>query len=159
MKKTNIWTLGIGIIIGVFWEHRRMRSIVEQKIKMIDKFQNYYQLFLAWLKLHERNICFDSYFNLYGINNIAVYGNGPVGKQFLKDMKNTKIQVDYVIDKKAEYMILDIPIITLEQELPKVDAIVITIIDQIEDIAEKIRKRYDYQIISLEDIVYGSSDY
>lgn len=148
--------LGLGAAAGFIREHKRMENVLMEKIKKIDIFQRYKSMLLAWLKLYEDNITFDSFFDWYGAENIAVYGNGQIGKCFMSNMKNTQCRIDYIIDRNAAYMSTEIPIMTIADELPQVDAIVVTVIDDFDNIEEEIRKRYNYSVISIEDVIFGS---
>ena len=68
-------------------------------------------------------------------------------------------KVQYIIDRNAKYMDSEIPIYSLEEDLPKVDAIVIAVMNQSDSIAEEIERKCGYSVISIEDVIDGSSIY
>ena len=88
------------------------------------------------------------------IRNIAIYGYGKLGKHLLKYCKNNNITVSYLIDSVKDGKIDGIPIIKPENicEQPIVDAIVVTPIQDFEEIRLKIGNP-GYRIISLEQII------
>lgn len=149
--------IGTGFICGALTEHKRMLSIVEEKVKKGDKFQNLYNMMLSWISMRQENRTFDDYFSWCGIRHIAVYGNGVVGQRFVKEMKSLETKISYIIDKKADIMVSKIPVFTLQQECQPVDAIVVTILDEFDEIAEEIQKKYNYPVIPLDEVVYGSN--
>ena len=64
------------------------------------------------------------------------------------------IQVQYGIDKNADNIYMDVNIVTMEDELKPVDAIVVTPIFFFDDIEEELSQKIDCPIISLEDVLY-----
>lgn len=148
--------LGAGVIGGFLWEHDRMKLIMKEKIRKLDRSQSYYGLLLSWLKMHEEKISLDDYFERLEISNIAVYGNGQIGERLIKEMECTKTSIRYIIDRNACSMVSKFPIFTMEDELPQVDAIVVTVIDEYDSIAEAIRKKCDCYVFSIEEVIYGS---
>lgn len=163
-KHSVLWSVlvfgigaGIGYIGGALKEHKRMLSIVEDKVKKEDKFQNLYNMMLSWISMRQENRTFDDYFSWRGIRHIAVYGNGVVGQKFVREMESLETKISYIIDKKADIMISKIPVFTLQQECQPVDAIVVTILEGFDEIAEEIQKKYNYPVIPLDEVVYGSN--
>ena len=148
-----IWIL---LNIGV----KNMQDIKQymQKIKWIDRSQSYKDLFLAWLTLRDEKKSFDIYFKWRRVSNIAVYGNGPIGQRFVKEMEGMETKVNYIIDKKGDSMVANVPIITLDDSLPEVDAIVVTVIDEFNSIADKLGEKCEYPVIPLEDVIIGSNE-
>ena len=150
---------GIGFSYGVLKEHKRMLPIVEEKIKKGDKFQNFYYMMLSWIRMHQKRRTFDDYFSWHGIRRIAVYGNGAVGQIFVKEMEGLETELSYIIDKKADTMRSKVPVFTLQQDCQRVDAIVVTVLERFDEIAEEIQREYDYPIVPLDEVVYGSTLY
>lgn len=160
--KNKILIFGLGIVFGVIGgsirEHRRMDDILIDKIKKFDASQRYRSMLIEWINLHKSNITFDEYFKQCGMKNIAVYGNGKIGQGFINDMEHLQTRVDYIIDRKAAEMSSRLSIITLSESLPKVDGIVVTVLNDYDDIVEEISRKCNYPVISIEDVIYGSSE-
>ena len=62
--------------------------------------------------------------------------------------------MQYGIDKNADNIYMDVNIVTMEDELKPVDAIVVTPIFFFDDIEEELSQKIDCPIISLEDVLY-----
>lgn len=112
-----------------------------------------YQMMESWfrLKLEGKNI--EDYFNAYGYKHIAIYGMGDIGKNLLADLRISSVKVDYAIDKVVTNT-EDIRVVSPEEKLEKVDAIVVTAIAYFDDINDNLSSKTDCPIISLEDIIY-----
>lgn len=72
----------------------------------------------------------------------------------MHELKDTKIQVLYGIDQNAKDVYVDIDILTMDDEFPCVDAVVVTAITYFDEIEEKLLGKVECPVISLEDILY-----
>lgn len=76
------------------------------------------------------------------------------GETLVEELKDSNIEVKYGIDKNADSMYIDVDVLTIEDDLESVDAIVVTAITFFDEIEEKLSEKMDCPIISLEDILY-----
>ena len=76
------------------------------------------------------------------------------GETLIEELSESDITVAYGIDKEAGSLCSDIELVTLEDDLKEVDAVVVTAITFYEEIAEKLEKKLKCPVISLEDILY-----
>ena len=72
----------------------------------------------------------------------------------MEELRDTGIEVVYGIDKKAGSIYSEVNIVTMDDILEDVDAIVVTAITFYDEIEEKLSDKMDCPIISLEDILY-----
>lgn len=143
----------VGTITGTVTTGTKLNNIIEKKQQEKEKFRIMYQMMESWfrLKLEGKNI--EDYFNAYGYKHIAIYGMGDIGKNLLADLRNSSVKVDYAIDKVVTNT-EDIRVVSPEEKLEKVDAIVVTAIAYFDDINDNLSSKTDCPIISLEDIIY-----
>lgn len=128
----------------------------DEEIFLKQRLQNttrYNKLFEKWLCLKEQNIDFSVYFEKYGYHNIAVYGIGKIGLHLLNELRNGNIKVCYGIDKNNKKIDCEIDVYNPEQQLPNVDAIVITVINQYREISEMLRKNMNCSMITVEEVI------
>ena len=76
------------------------------------------------------------------------------GETLINELKSTGITVAYGIDKKADFIYADVDVVSMEDSMEDVDAVVVTAITFFDDIEEKLSKKLDCPIVSLEDILY-----
>lgn len=117
------------------------------------KFEEYFHLFDVWMSLREKNVNLDKYLLKYGYRNIAVYGLGIFAKHFMKELDESEVQIVYAIDRNKEIKYPDLAVKSLEQELPKVDAIIVTTVYEFDHIWRELKNKVDYPIISLAEII------
>lgn len=102
-------------------------------------------------KAGEKSI--DAYFHKNKIENIAIYGMSYVGERLLDELRDSDITVKYAVDQNADNIYADIDVILPGENMPEVDAIVVTPIYYYYEIQEMLSSKVDCKIISLEDIL------
>ena len=70
------------------------------------------------------------------------------------ELKDSEIQVKYIIDKNADTIYADIDVVEPENILEDVDVIVVTAIHYFDEIEMMLGEKVDYPVISLEDVIY-----
>ena len=157
MKKVSCLTaIASGLLGGAigFWGKACLTGrIIEKKQAKVSKFVGYFNLLDAWMTIKEEEKSMASYFEKNGYSQIAVYGLGKIGNHFLREMEGTDIKILYAIDAKGEKLNPNIPIYTLEDEIPKADVIVVTATFDYKNIKENLGQRTDVQIVSIDDVV------
>lgn len=156
MKKSiaGVMTGLLGALIGVGVTGYFSGKTIEQKSRKVDKFKGYYYTLNQWMLLKQRGESLEKYFTDNKIFTIAIYGMGEMGNRLYDELKNTNIKVKYAIDKNADNTYAKLNVVDLEDDLEKVDAIVVTSIFAFDSIKEDLKGKLDCPIISLEDIVY-----
>lgn len=122
--------------------------------QMSDKHLALFQMMNQWVRVKQEGKNLSQYFEANNYKNIAIYGMSYAGETLIDELKNTSINVKYGIDKNAEALYSEVDIITMEDDLEEVDAIVVTAITFFDEIVEKLEEKVDCPVISLEDILY-----
>lgn len=122
--------------------------------KMSDKHLALFLMMNQWVKVKQEGKHLADYFERKQYRKIAVYGMSYAGETLLEELKNTGITVAYGIDKKADAIYTDVEVVSMDDDLEKVDAIIVTAITFFDEIEEKLSKKMDCPIISLENILY-----
>ena len=113
-----------------------------------------FHIFDNWMKLKYEGKSLQKYFDDNYIKSVAIYGLGALGSRLFEDLQGLEVEVKCAIDQNAANIIRDdVVIYTLEQELPQVDAVIVTPVQFFYDIEKALYGKTDADIISLEDIV------
>ncbi|NBH82480.1 hypothetical protein D7X88_05035 [bacterium C-53] len=121
--------------------------------KMIQDMSRHDSLLHNWLCLKENTANFSMYFKKYGYHNVAIYGMGKLGIHLLHELRESGINACFGIDENSEKIMCEIKVYSPNQHMPKVDAVIITIINQYSEIADKLRESMDCPMITLEEII------
>lgn len=156
MKKTVVSILsaltGVAICVGVLG-NLASKEINKAQV-LSDKHLALFLLMNQWVRIKQDGKNVSSYFTNNGYKKIAIYGMSYVGETLLDELKNSKVEVAYGIDKNSDGIYADVDIVSSDGDLKDVDAIVVTAITHFDDIKEKLSNKVSCPIISLEDILY-----
>lgn len=106
-----------------------------------------------FLALKQKNKSLSTYFEKHHIETIAIYGYHFLGQRLYEELKETSIKVKYIIDRNCTFQNVEIPLFTMENELEKVDAIVITPMFEYCAIREELKEKIDCAFLSIEDVI------
>lgn len=157
MKKGTISVMAAitGAVAGGAIVGKAYAKAAEEKEGKINKFKQYYSILNRWLKLKHEGQSLEEYFLFNGYKTIAVYGMGEIGSRLYEELKGRNIEIKYAIDKQAEVAYAEIEVLTLEDKLPKVDAVIVTAVFDFDEIAMKLKSVMDSPVISFEDVIYA----
>lgn len=128
---------------------------IDAKEAEMRKYKLYYNLCSCWVGAKQRGRSIAEYLEHENMNIIAVYGMGDIGIRFCKELQGTKINIKYVMDQNMTLDTTFAPRIKLDEELPKVDAIIVTPINSFSQIRDILAAKTDCAIVSIEDIIFG----
>lgn len=127
----------------------------EQKYKQLaDKHLALMLLLNQWLATKQEGKSILDYFRKNEIKSVAIYGMSYVGERVLNELKESDIEVKYAIDKNVEGIYADIEVVSPDEQLAEVDAVIVTPIFFFEEIEEMLSEKMNCKILSLEDILY-----
>lgn len=155
MKKGTLTGLSLllGASTGAVAVGLNQKKKNETTDDLLKKMGEFYKLLLKWLEIEQKGHSIRSYFTDNGYKKIAIYGMKELGERLLDELKDSEVEVKYIIDKKAETMYADVDIVTPDEDLEEVDAIVVTAIHYMDEIEEMLEQKVDYPILSLTEII------
>lgn len=131
---------------------------VEKQIIKVEnknrKYQKFYGCLNKWMENLEKGKYIYDYLSKKEIKTVAIYGYGALGKHVLKELEDSKVKVKYLIDQHYNIGKNSLKVVSPEEDLEDVDAIVVTPIMEYENIESKLRNKTKAVILSLEAIVY-----
>lgn len=119
-----------------------------------DKHLSLYLMMNQWVKVKQEGKNLSAYFEKEGYKKIAIYGMSYAGETLVNELKGSGIEVAYGIDRNADSLYADVDVVTMEDELGTVDAIIVTAITFFDEIEEKLSEKIDCPVLSLEDVLY-----
>ena len=156
MKKgiISILSMLLGAAAGAGIVKRKEKFKLDKVQKMSDKHLALFLMMNQWVKIKQEGKNLASYFEKNKFKKIAVYGMSYAGETLVDELKMTGIEVVYGIDQKADTKYSVIDIVSVDDELEPVDAVVVTAITFFDEIEDKLSEKVDCAIVSLEDILY-----
>ncbi len=156
MKKIFVSLLSAitGFIVGEAISGKMNKKAYDKEKMLSKKHLALFQMMNQWVQVKQEGKKLADYLYEQGYRNIAIYGMSYAGETLVNELRGSNIHISYGIDKKADSLYSDIEIISLEDELKDVDAVIVTAITFFDEIEEKLSQKVDCPIISLEDILY-----
>lgn len=151
IRTKQIFVGGVAIAIYSLW--RSIWNEYKEVIESRAKYRTYFRILNKWMKLKEKKETLELYFVENHFRTIAIYGMGALGKHLAEELKNSDVvKVLYGIDKAADESESSFHILKGEENLPDVDAVIVTVVLEFDDIREKLSTKMNCPIISLEEI-------
>ncbi len=151
-------SIAVGAVVGAVAGAAGTGKVMKKKADELQNFSDkHLELFLMmdqWVKVKQEGKNLSSYFGKNGYKRIAIYGMSYAGETLVEELKGTDVEILYGIDKKSDSMYADMDIVSADDVLKEVDVIVVTAITYFNEIEEKLRKKVNCPIVSLEDILY-----
>lgn len=156
MKKPILTVLSAltGAAIGAGAVGKKSGKDIEKAKALSDKHLALFLMMNQWVKVKQGGKNLAMFFQRNGYKQIAVYGMSYAGETLVEELKDTEVKVAYGIDRNADGIYASVEMVSLEDDLGEVDAVVVTAVTFFDEIEEKISKKLDCPIISLEDILY-----
>ena len=76
-----------------------------------------------------------------------------MGNHLIAELWEGKVEIAYAIDQRADFIDVPIKVYRPDEMIPFVDAIVVTVLFNVEEIKEKIEKNLNCKIIFLENMI------
>lgn len=152
IRKEYKWLL-IGIHIIFFSTLWLQQSCINMWKRQAGKNRGLLLVMWKWTALKQDHKNLEIFFENKNYKKIAVYGMSYVGISLIKELKNSKVEILYGIDKNAANIYSDIKILTPEENLPNVDAVVITLVEGYDEIYHKLSKKLKCDFLAIEDIL------
>ncbi len=131
----------VGVIDAI--ESRKSSTSDSAMICIMDK----------WLALLHAGKGFEYYLNLKNKKNVAIYGYGLLGTHLVSELRESSITVNYIVDREKKDSFCSIPIYKPTDTLPDADIMIITLVNEYEEVYQDMRKKWTGCIMVIDDIL------
>lgn len=142
---------------------KEMQLFTEENSAMFSSECNvsecYKTLYNQWLGLHQAGIYVSDYLKKWKIKRIAIYGYAEFGTHLVNELKNTEIDIAYLIDQKERFPYSGIKTVKPDEFEGDVDLVIVTSFIHYREIKEYFDKRDISPIVSLEDLLEDMWEY
>lgn len=143
-----------GSVAGAAAVYKQQQKEAENWKNMSDKHLALMRLFNQWMISKQEGKSVTDYFHNNGIKSVAIYGMSYLGERLFDELSTSDIEVKYAIDKNANSIYTKIDVISPDESIPAVDAIIVTPVFFYNEIEKMLSGKTECKIISLEDILY-----
>ena len=148
--------MAAGFLLGMRVSDRKADKKKDENQQLAEKNRTQFFMMTQWLKVRQMGRSISAYLLERGYNRVAIYGMSYTGERVLFEFRNSGIEVAYGIDQRAGGVASEIDILLPDDDLPCVDAVIVSETFFFEEIKEKLSEKLSCPVISLEEVVYES---
>lgn len=149
----NLIVILLLIIIFMGYIVSFLYKAFKQKDIQFSKMKRNFLLLYDWMELaRTSDKVLASLLQEKGFTEIIIYGWGYLGKQLYKELQGSQINVKGILDRGCANNEYNIPIYSLQSELPQVDAVIVTVLYDGEKIRNDLVGKVKCPIMSLEEL-------
>ncbi len=142
------------IIAGMGYMIYFLYEAFKEKNSQYNKMRKNFFLLYDWMDLERTGEhVLASRLQEKGYHEILIYGWGYLGERLYRELENTPIKVIGIVDKKNTNNYYDLPSYRVQSELPQADAVLITVLYDVEKIQVDVSKVIECPVISIEDFM------
>ena len=145
----GLMSVGIPVYLAGRWQQKCIDRWKEEASKQRAMFLVMNQ----WTNVKQANRILEEYFLKNELRKIAIYGMGLMGQQLIKELKDSSIETAYGIDRNSDGIVSGIKVVTMDEELADVDAVVVTVLKEFDEIRDALTKKLNCSVVAIEDIL------
>ncbi len=145
-----------GLCTGGILVRSRMEKPLCEKDITTEKFRMLYHMLERWLEMKQMGRSLEDYFVSNSYRKIAVYGMGEAGMLLAHELDGSAVKIEYGIDKNVKVE-SPVPMFHPNEQLPEIDAVVVTAIAYFGEIEEMLKKKLACPVLALDEIIYEVS--
>lgn len=132
----------------------RIDDFLKADFEQINFISNEY-LNKQWNILDRAGGSVGSFLESENYKEIAVYGTDALSERLINDLKQSNLNLQYVIGNKSNKYFSEIPILETENDLPETDIIVVSATDEnYMNVERKICEKNPIKVISIRELIY-----
>lgn len=121
-------------------------------ITLLEKFRELFMALNRIIECRNEGCPVGKYLKSMGIQRIAIYGAGYLGKRLMGELRELDIETVFFIDRNAEFMTEKIPVYKLEDAPDDIDAVIISLVKNYDAVRSSLEEKYDVKIYTIEKI-------
>lgn len=129
------------------------------ELKTYEKYRKMFVILLRWMNNRNKGYDIELFLKRNNYLSIAIYGMGYLGECLFNELQGSNINVKYGIDQNAIDFKQELSVFKIEDDLEKVDLIIVTIMEDIERIVDKIKGKVNCQVIDFAELLLRVGDY
>ncbi len=141
----------VGLLGGSIYTLHKEDQIIKKWFEICQKDEKIIRLYCFWMR-HKGS--YAVYLKGLGYQKVAVYGVGYIGKSFINELEDSCVEILYAIDRNPDQSVTGVRIIKPDEVMEGADVVVITALNDYDEIKKEISKKIKIPIISIEDVIY-----
>lgn len=121
-------------------------------ITLLEKFREMFFVLNQMMECREKGNSVGAYLKKNGIQRVAIYGDGYLGKRLRGELKECCVETLFFIDRNADYLTEEIPVYKLEEAPDHIDAVIISLVRNFDAVRKALKDKYNVGIYTIGEI-------
>ena len=147
----------IMFLLGIITGGMMIFTLLMKKISSINALNEEYNEIMCiqnlWMEKVENGQRITDLLKQKEYSVVAIHGIGMLGVRLLNQIRQTDIEVRYIIGERKDSIYRDIPVKELSPDLEPVDVIIVTSSYYYYEIEKRIKSYLSYEVISIERLI------
>lgn len=136
-----------------------LRHLTEGRLRLLGKLHRLTCVYDRWLSMKNRGISLTGYLRQSGYRTIAIYGVTSLGKRLCQEFETDGMEVSYFIDRNARFFDDGIEVYSPGKELCQVDAVVISLVQDEQQISNVLKAKLSADIWTIAELLYQAEEW
>lgn len=128
-------------------------------VGMPDKTRELQAIIQRWLNVKLEKKHLDRVLRQRQIHTIAIYGMGYLGWCLYTELDKSETEVSYIIDRAMRDGDEIFKVRCLGEDLPGVDAVVVTVLGDTRNLCNTIKEQYDFKVLTMKQVLDWCEEY
>lgn len=130
-----------------------LQEVLHERVSFLVKCRKMFMMLNRIMECRELGVSVGKYLKGLGINRVAIYGNGYIGKRLMGELQEYSIKVVFFIDKNAKYLKEVIPVYKLEDAPKGIDTVIISMVENYGTVKENLEAKYGFKIYTVNNVI------
>lgn len=131
-----------------------IKGMVAERLRLLEKYCRESFVYDEWMSLKIRGIGISEFLSDRGYRTVSIYGVTRLGRRLGEDLVKDGIDVRYFIDINAEYLDEKLPVYSPEDNLMRVDLIIISLVINEESVKKCITEKHGMRVYTILELLY-----
>ncbi|MCM1261845.1 MAG: glycosyltransferase family 2 protein [Butyrivibrio sp.] len=132
------------------------RNAMFDWIALLEKFRDMFMTLNMIAICREKGCPFGKRLKDKGVQRVAIYGAGYLGKRLVGELAEYNIETIFFIDRNADYLKEEVPVYKLEDAPDNIDMVIISLVRNYNPVKSLLREKYNVGIYTIREIIERS---
>ena len=133
------------------------RNQEANRLKGYDGYVKKTKIYEKWLRCYIHGFSIEESLRNRGINKVAIYGAGELGRLLFDALKDSEIDVWGFIDREAVRIMDNIKIVTPDNMPSEIDGVIIALANNLQEIKQHILEQTEKLVYTLSELLDGEN--
>lgn len=128
-------------------------NVLFEQTGLLEKFREMFFVLNKIMEYREAGWPIGKRLKAAGIQCVAIYGDGYIGKRLMGELRQSDIETLFFIDRNAEYLTEEVPVYQLGEAPENVDAVIVSLVRGSDLVKTNLQEKYRNRVYTVKEIM------